>query len=139
MWFKFPEGSDQINIEQQTFHVEAEDEEGKYFRAPDHFAPVILGLAGFSRVTKVLKGAPKDLPKSDPQSGRALDKMSTEYDALKQEHTRLLSEHVALIAERDGLKDDLADAEKEVEGLKKKIDELTVDEGKSTKSEKKGK
>jgi hypothetical protein len=93
MWFLFPKDTDQITVEQQNFTVEAEDEDGnKFFRAPDHFAPTILALPGFSRAQQP-EGAPDDLPKEDPKRADALDQLSAQLEALKLENERLRDEN----------------------------------------------
>lgn len=45
MWFSFPPGSSGCSIQSQNFTSEFTDAEGRdWFRAPDHFAPKILGM-----------------------------------------------------------------------------------------------
>jgi hypothetical protein len=74
MWVRFPDGTSQVSIEQQTFHVEHEDKEGnKYFQVPDHFAPTILDLLpGFRRVDR-----PKVRLKTSSLSIRSVRKQRT--------------------------------------------------------------
>lgn len=116
MWFRFPEGIDNISVEQQNFQSEYEDKDRvKYFRAPDHFAPVILDLQGFTRMATPPEGAPPDLPKEDPEASRALGNLASQVDALKQDNLNLREENMALIAERDMLSARVAAAEAKVE------------------------
>lgn len=65
MWFKFPQGQNRISLQQMNFKSEASDESGnQFFRAPDHFAGIILDQPGYT-VAEPPKGAPADLPKPD--------------------------------------------------------------------------
>lgn len=127
MWFRFPEGVDQISVEQQLFHPEAEDDEGrKFFRAPDHFAPTLLGLPGFSR-SEPPEGAPEDLPPSDPKRAEAVDKLSAEMESLREENTRLRQELGAARRERDGLQTKVDDLESEIVEIKNdRVKEVVV-------------
>lgn len=115
MWFKFPEGVDNISVQQQNFRSEAQDKEGgDYFRAPDHFAPIILELPGFSRVMTPPEGAPADLPKEDSETSLALGSLASQVDALKQDNQNLREENANLIRERDALVIQVATLEVEV-------------------------
>lgn len=141
MWFAFPEGVDQISVEQQIFRPEHKDKDGRqFFRAPDHFAPTILGQPGFARVEQP-EGAPEDLPKDDPQRSAALDQMATEVGALQEEVVRLRAENADLIKERDallasnkGLEEELDAQDKELTKLRESIP--THDPVSETKSKK---
>jgi len=124
MWFRFPEGIDQISVEQQQFHPEHKDKDGNlYFRAPDHFAPTILNLQGFSRVEQP-EGAPDDLPHEDPQAKTALDNMASEVSALQDEVVRLRAENNDLIKERDALQAANDSLQKELDAADKKVEDL---------------
>ena len=87
MWFRFPQGSTEIQVEQQTFKSEfqAKDKDDNkiydFFRAPDHFAPRILMHSAFRAETP--DGAPDDLPKSDPQFSAEVAAQSLELQGLR--------------------------------------------------------
>lgn len=145
MWFAFPEGIDQLSVEQQIFRPEHKDKDGRqYFRAPDHFAPAILGQTGFARVQRP-EGAPEDLPKEDPRGNAALDQMATEVSALQDEVMRLRAMCNEVIQERDALKatnqtlgEELEALDKEMEALRAKV-EAKPGDGDAKSNESKGK
>lgn len=136
MWFKFPDGVDQISVEQQVFIPEHEDKKsgGRFFRAPDHFAATILGQPGFERVQQP-EGAPEDFPKEDPRSAKVVDELSLANQALQQELVMLRQENKDLAAERDGLKKSIENLEDQLDKREAEIDELkkSGDKGGSTK------
>lgn len=83
MWFKFPPGVENANIELQNFGTEFKDGDGRgYFRAPDHFAANILLLPGFE-MTEQPAGAPEDLPKEDLARGNTIEALGFENSALR--------------------------------------------------------
>lgn len=132
MWFKFPKGAESISCQQQNFTVEAEDSNGKYFRAPNHFAPFILAISGFSIVDQP-EGGPEDLPLLDPLRDGTITNMSVEIEGYKQEVANLrsdLNQTVATlratISERDDLKARLIKADAKVEELQNKLDDLPI-------------
>lgn len=93
MWFRFPEGCDRISVERQQFTTEVSDENGRaYFRAPDHFAPIILSIRGFSLASDLPEGAPPDLPQADPLRDGAISQLTKEQEALKIEVQNLRSD-----------------------------------------------
>ena len=47
MWFSFPQGTTALSCNQQQFVPEHTADGVNYFRAPSHFAPIILDLPGF--------------------------------------------------------------------------------------------
>lgn len=130
MWFKFPTGSDRISIERQQFVVEAEDADGcQYFRAPDHFAPLILQNKGFGIATTVPEGAPDDLPKSDPLRDENIAMMSKQIAGLQAEVANLRTDYLsanarnaALLHEKAALATKLEEALKEIIVLKSEAD-----------------
>lgn len=136
MWFRFPDGVDQVSVEQQIFGVEHEDDGGKYFRAPDHFAPIILGLGNFSRVEQP-KGAPDDLPKEDPKAAKVMDELSLANSALQQELLQLREDNKNLITERDSLQRLVDDMQKKMDEQDEKIAELESEESSGGSSRKK--
>jgi len=86
VWFKFPKGVERISVERQQFVAEATDAAGVgYFRAPDHFAPMILTINGFTIASEVPEGAPADLPRADPLRDTAIAKLTVEAEAMKIE------------------------------------------------------
>jgi hypothetical protein len=122
MWFRLPKGTSGISVQNQEFSAEATDAEGnEYFRAPDHFAPLILDMPGFVSV-----GAPPgtdlpDLPKADPERDTAITRMTATVQSLEAERDTLLKENAELRERITVLeKGFAADAEAEVEGSKKK-------------------
>jgi hypothetical protein len=135
MWFRFPDGTDQVSVEQQIFREEHKDEGGSYFRAPDHFAATILGLGGFSRVEQP-KGAPEDLPKEDPQATRAIDELSTVNTALQQELIQLREDNKNLIVERDSLQRLVDDMQAKLDEQDAEIADLKSSDDNSSKKKK---
>lgn len=134
MWFRFPAGTDQISIEQQSFMVEHEDKDGvKYFRAPDHFAPVILGLSGFTRVDQP-EGAPKDLEPIDPKRAEATDKLAAEVASLQEENQLLRQQLGEARRNHDELRTRHDDLQAELVGIKNNQADLKLDPGATTPS-----
>lgn len=77
-----PNGCEAITIEQQQFTSEAVDGEGLcYFRAPEHFAPRILAIEGFTAISEPPPGSPDDLPKSDPSRDGAIEELTKQLAA----------------------------------------------------------
>lgn len=86
MWFRFPKGASSIAIQQQEFKTEVTDAEGfGYFRAPPHFAPTILSLAGFISAGELPPDAPPDLSPDDPKKDQAIAEMAASLDAKTME------------------------------------------------------
>ncbi len=85
MWFKFPQGTTEISIQQQRFVPEHTDSDGNlYFRAPNHFAPHILQLKGFGSVSQP-DGAVDDLDPNDRERNDAISNLSGTVTQLQQE------------------------------------------------------
>lgn len=127
MWFRFPEGTTQISIEQQIFEAEVTAEDGStYFRAPDHFAPTILGLGGFTRVAEdqLPKGAPPDLPKDDPARAAAIDVLSADHAALKEQYQLQVDQNAAMHKELQDALTQLDGARKEIAQLQEALDKV---------------
>jgi len=136
MWFKFPEGTTQISIEQQIFTAESEDKDGNaYFRAPDHFAPIILGLGGFTRAMEdqLPKGAPPDLPKADPERAAAIDVLSADHAALKEQYQLQVDQNAAMHKELQDALTALDGAQKEIARLQAALDKVEEDAKKGAK------
>jgi hypothetical protein len=97
MWFKLAEGATGISVQGQEFSAEVIDEEGRgFFRAPDHFAPLILDLKGFEAV-----GAPPgtdlpDLPQADPERDTAITRMTMQIQSLTNERDALREQNKEL-------------------------------------------
>lgn len=131
MWFQFPEGSNAITVQQQSFKSEAKDVEGReYFRAPEHFADIILGIAGFS-----IKEPPDcdlpDLPQADPLRDGAIGDLAKKLDVeqetsrrLREDLNSLSAEFFALKAERDKLNTTLEAEQRRVAALEERLNEL---------------
>lgn len=111
MWFRFPEGCERISVQLQEFTVEVKDKDGRgCFRAPAHFAPIILGQKGFSQLTDIPAGAPEDLPAQDPLRDGAIHDLSGKVTTLEGRVSDLVSDLAskdaalkAMIVERDTL------------------------------------
>lgn len=126
MWFRFAKGHEAISIEQQEFRAEAKDAEGySYFRAPNHFAPKILALAGYAVVDPPdADGPDNDQERTDKDT--AITQLSQELEAAKEDARTLRenansasAEFIALRNERDVLAQQVAD-------LTRKVSELSV-------------
>jgi len=91
MWFQFPEGCTEISVQQQNYIAEVTDEDGNsLFRAPEHFAGLILDIPGFKIAMKVPADAPEDLPKggstreiSDLLVSGKIDRLEMENETLR--------------------------------------------------------
>ena len=101
MWFKFPDGVDQISVQQQPFKVEVEQEGKKFFRAPDHFAPLILDLPGFTGERPQGDGVPPDLPPSIPGAESTVDALTLQLSELKESEAALRETLATVTKERD--------------------------------------
>jgi len=122
MWFTFPQGYDRISVQQQQFEPEAEDDDGrKYFRAPDHFAPLILAIKGFAVAAKPPEGAPADLPQADPLRDSAISLLTRTGEALKLENANLRSDLAAATARITALVNEKAVLAAEVDKLKERV------------------
>lgn len=113
MWFRFPEGVTEISVEQQNFHPEVERERSVgerkvqfgFFRAPDHFAPTILGL-GMGFLSETPEGDLSELPpmQSGPPPASSTGISSVEVEALRNEASELRARLASVMAERDDLR-----------------------------------
>lgn len=131
MWFEFPKGTDQINVQLQEFRTEFTGEDGReYFRAPDHFAGIILDLPGFKSV-RPPEGAPEDLPKADPLRDGAINQLGSQNEALKMENESLKAANAEIRAINDNLKVKLNEALTELGNIKAEKEETS--EGKPKK------
>lgn len=124
MWFEFPAGSDRISVQQQEFLVAHTDKEGRnFFRAPDHFAGIILDLPGFRTVSNPGPDFPPDLPKENAARVEAIGQLGGQVDALRAEMDGLKALLATTSAERDELRRKLNDAEAEISNLKSDLEE----------------
>ena len=132
MWFRFPEGYDNISVQMQHFSAEAIDAEGRgYFRAPNHFAPLILSTnLGFEADVIPPEGSPDDLPKADPLRDGAIAELTALSEAQKQEIANLRSDLevmrsqvVVLTNERNMLADKGREQAKLIEGLQEQLED----------------
>jgi hypothetical protein len=95
MWFRFPEGVGAISVEGQEFIPEVRDSAGRnYFRAPDHFAPKILGEQDFVAATP--ETDLPDLPQADPDRDSAIVLLQTQVSSLTMERDGLAAENASL-------------------------------------------
>lgn len=135
MWFKMPKGCRTISVEQQSFGIEATDDDGmNYFRAPDHFAAKILALPGFAQ-GEPPEGSPDDLPRADPLRDGAIAQLTAELIASRRDAQELRSDLIAaqssvtaLTHENTGLKQELETARGHVAGLQEKLEDAGIDE-----------
>jgi len=100
VWFRFPPGTREISVQQQNFFPEAKDENGHdCFRAPDHFASLILDLPGFGEGKPI--GNPEDLPKVDPLRDGAIAQLAGQVEGLKVENESLKATIAEIKIDRD--------------------------------------
>ena len=124
MWFSFPPGCGAISVERQEFVAEWTDDNGKgYFRAPDHFAPRILAIQGFS-VVETPDGAPADLPKADPLRDSAIAELTGTAQAQRDEIQNLRSDLQAATARVAALSNEKTDLVTKLAVAEAKIHEL---------------
>jgi len=126
MWFGFPPGATQISVNNQIFEIEAKDDNDRgLFRAPDHFAPQILDLPGFSRV-EAPKDGPPDLPKTlDDGVGKEVDRLAAQLAQRDLELSHYKSLVAEVSVERDELKLQLHEAQAKVLELEEAAEEST--------------
>lgn len=115
-WFRMPKGVERVQVALQDFKAEVLHDGGHFFRAPDHFAPTILGLSGFS------VQVPPDLDETalGPMEGErdeALEAMVAEIASLHEQlktanetNGTLSAELTAMTTNRDEMKMAGADA-----------------------------
>jgi hypothetical protein len=121
MWFRFPEGTKEISVQLQNFFPEAKDVDGRdCFRAPDHFAPLILDLQGFGEGKPL--GDLEDLPKADPNRDQAIAQLAGQVEGLKLENEALRAALTELKVERDDWKLRSLNFEAEISQLKEEKD-----------------
>jgi len=119
MWFKFPEGTTQVSVEQQTFSPEYKDDQGyEYFRAPDHFAPLILGFKDFKARAPQGDDVPDDIRTLPSKDALVLDSMTSQLEALKAENAQLRTTIQVGRDENDSLRKQLAESQQQVNELK---------------------
>jgi hypothetical protein len=111
MWFQFPTDTNAISVQNQEFRAEVRDGEGReYFRAPDHFAPIILDQPGFAA-----KSPPNtdlgDLPAKDPLRDGALAQLTAQVGSSRQEIDTLKALLATVSVERDEWKKRALEAE----------------------------
>ena len=145
MWFKFPEGTTAISVQQQNFRPEFKDESGRdLFRAPAHFASDILRNRGFEALGSAPEGAPEDLVAPDPlRDGVILDMgarvagLEAELSNERTNTSALRAELGAALHERDLLKLKLHEVTQELETLKSEAEEKLEEVGPQTSSRRK--
>jgi FtsZ-binding cell division protein ZapB len=124
MWFIFPVGATSITVEQQPFKVEIEDVEGRgYFRAPDHFAPQILAIAGFGRASPP-EGAPEDLPPSVGGQNEPVKVLVGEIEGLKLEVQRLTEDANSVKAANAALRTENAELTRKLDIAENRVKDL---------------
>jgi hypothetical protein len=111
MWFKLPPGVGGISVAQQEFNPEFSDDEGSYFRAPDHFAALILDGTGISALNKPPPGAPADLPKANSPEANNVLQLTGHIESLKLDKISLETSVTILKTENQDLKNELNEAQ----------------------------
>ena len=86
MWMRFPRGVSSVNCQLQNFKTEAQDPDGRdYFRVPNHFAPILLGIPGFE-VAEPPDGTDlTDLPQADPLRDGAIAELTQKAESAVRE------------------------------------------------------
>ena len=121
MWFQFPEGTTEISVQQMNFKPEFEDKfGGKYFRAPDHFAPIILALPKFKAVADMPEGAPEDAGVDFTLGGDNLTirQLTADLGAARLENEQLNAALASFRAESEDLKLQNYNLKNDLEALK---------------------
>jgi hypothetical protein len=96
MWFQMPEGVGGISVAGEEFKPEVVRNGVSYFRAPDHFAPQILGEDGFKVVDTPPDTDLPDLPNADPNQATAIAVLQAKIDALELERDGLRGQNIDL-------------------------------------------
>jgi DNA repair exonuclease SbcCD ATPase subunit len=131
MWMQMPKGCERISVELQTFISEKQDEEGNSFcRVPDHFAPKLLAIGGFSIIKDIPADFPDDLPQQDPLRDNVIatltkstESMKTEMKNLREDLGSALARLTALMTEKAELEKKLSEAEDKIEDLEEKLED----------------
>jgi hypothetical protein len=105
---RFPEGTEAVSVHQQNFKVEVKDKDGRgYFRIPNHFAPVLVDIPGFSALDPPEGTDLKDFPPADPERDEAIERLTKQVEALRDEVSGLNLELERTRNERDSAKADV--------------------------------
>ena len=108
MWMRFPEGTEAVSVHQQNFKAEVEDKAGrKYFRIPNHFAPVLIELPGFDAVDPPEGTDLADFPPADPERDEAIERLTRQVESLREEASAIQLELDRTRQERDVAKADV--------------------------------
>lgn len=116
MWFRFPKNVSQISVQQQLFVPEVRDDEGyDLFRAPDHFAAIILDQPGFAVPEIIPPGAPEDLPKIlGPEVSNEVAALAAQLRQKDFEIDNLRASLTETSMERDTLRVELSEVKTEL-------------------------
>ena len=116
-WFQLPSDVSSISVERQSFKPEFKDDNNnRYFRAPEHFAAQILGMnIGIKQVAPG-EGWPEDIPRREV--GEAIDTLGLTVSNLQDENKKLREMLSAVVRERDDIKIAHADLLKQITELK---------------------
>jgi len=131
VWFKMAPGAERITVERQEFATEITGDDGSnFFRAPDHFAPRILSLGGFTLASNLPANAPADLPKADPSRDDAIRHLAATQEAQQEEIASLRADLLAAEAESKAvmqakifIEGKLAEALAKIQELEDELDE----------------
>jgi len=131
MWFKMPKGVNGVTVERQAFVKEVMDEDGRgYFRAPNHFAGIIINLLGMEASVPPAGCDLEDLPLADPlrdgaiadlglkveNQSKEMEILRTDLNAARAQITSLMNENKQLLSQLhaanvtiDELKEEISD------------------------------
>lgn len=124
MWFTFPEGTTNISVQNQAFGVEMTGEDGTgFFRAPDHFAPIILSIPGF-RKAEPPAGAPEDLPKADLLRDGAISELTATVEAQKLQIQNVTTDLGAITSRATALQNENLMLSRRLEQTEKELTDL---------------
>lgn len=132
MWFRLPEGVDNISVERQAFATEVRDSSGRgYFRAPDHFAPTLMSIPGFGAASPPesvdLTGLPEintSAPSEISEQAQKITALEDLVSSLRTDLSQRSAELAATLHERDELKLKLHEAEVKIADLEEKNTDL---------------
>lgn len=106
MWFKFPQDTTEICVEQQNFYPEIVDplDNRQCFRAPAHFSGLILMNRGFEKMFAPPPDAPEDVQAVDPVKDKTINELNNKIRQLDIELSNTRADLAEVTVERDDLK-----------------------------------
>lgn len=130
MWFVFPKGTSGVSIQQQEFKPELKDDETgeEYFRAPDHFAAILVGMLKFNQKTPPERlNPPADLPKPDPDRDGAIGKLAHDLAGARADVEALRADNRALTNENSELRKQNHLQEQIIGALRQRLEDADID------------